>query len=125
MAALLLLAAAALPQAAFGQGAQRTVRIAAVHSQNGAVTSVDLAVSAGSEAVSLYAVHGAVDQGSDLNAWDAVDPGTPVPASESETTVNYPVSRPHDDFEVVYPGLRVLSMSEPCNGRHGLVIIVR
>ena len=42
MAVLLLLAAAALPQAAFGQGAQRTVRIAAVHSQNGAVTSVDL-----------------------------------------------------------------------------------
>ena len=98
MAALLLLAAAALPQAAFGQGAQRTVRIAAVHSQNGAVTSVDLAVSAGSEAVSLYAVHGAVDRGSDLNAWDAVDPGTPVPASESETTVNYPIVRPHDVF---------------------------
>lgn len=98
IATILLLAAVALPLATFGQAAQRTVRIAAVNSDGGAVTSVILAVSAGAEAISLYAVHGAVDQGSDMNAWDAIDSVATVPASESETTINYPIVRPHGAF---------------------------
>ena len=96
IAAFLLLAAAALPQTIFGQAAQRTVRIAAVNSESGEVTSVDLAVSAGAEAISLYAVHGAVDRGADMNAWDVVEPVATVPASESEQIFNYPIARPHD-----------------------------
>jgi len=56
---------------------------------------VDLAVSAGAESISLYAVHGAEDRGSDMNAWDAVDPVATVPASESEQTFTYTITRPH------------------------------
>ena len=57
---------------------------------------MDLAVSAGAEAITLYAVHGAADHGADMNAWDAVDPVATVPASESEETVNYPIRQPYD-----------------------------
>ena len=73
----------------------RTVRIAAVNSEDGRVTSVDLAVSAGADAITLYAVHGAVDHGADMTAWDSVDSVATVPASESEETINYPISRPY------------------------------
>ena len=76
----------------------RTVRIAAVNSEGGVVTSVDLAVSAGADEISLYAVRGAVDQGPDMNAWDTVDSVATVPASESEQTFNYAIARPHDSF---------------------------
>ena len=96
LAYVFVFAFAALPLATFGQAVQRTVRIAAVNSEGGVVTSVDLAVSAGAEEISLYAVHGAVDQGSDMNAWDAVDSVATVPASESEQTFNYTIVRPHD-----------------------------
>ena len=96
IATILLLAATALPLASFGQAVQRTVRIAAINSEGGVVTSVDLAVSAGADAISLYAVHGAVDHGSDMNAWDTVDSVATVPASESEQTFNYAIVRPHD-----------------------------
>lgn len=87
---------AAIAAVSFGDIPQRTVRIAAVNSEGGVVTSVDLAVSAGAEEISLYAVHGAVDHGSDMNAWDTIDPVATVPASESELTYNYPVSQPFD-----------------------------
>lgn len=93
-----MLAAAALPCETLAQGSSRTVRIAAVNSEDGRVTSVDLAVSAGADAITLYAVHGAVDHGADMNAWDAVDSVATVPASESEEIFNYPVSSPHDAF---------------------------
>lgn len=96
--ACLLIAVAALPCETLAQGSSRTVRIAAFNSDGGAVTSVVLAVSAGAEEISLYAVHGAVDHGADMNAWDSVDSVATVPASESEEIVNYPVSRPHDAF---------------------------
>ena len=95
LAYVFVFALAALPQATFGEPSQRTVRIAAVNSENGMVTSVDLAVSAGADAITLYAVHGAADHGADMNAWDAVDSVATVPASESEETFNYPISRPH------------------------------
>lgn len=94
--ACLLIAAAALPCETLAQGPSRTVRIAAVNSEGGKVTSVDLAVSAGADAIALYAVHGAADHGADMNAWDAVDPVATVPASESEETVNYPIRQPYD-----------------------------
>ena len=96
IATILMFAAVSLPLASFGQAVQRTVRIAAVNSEGGVVTSVDLAVSAGAEAITLYAVHGAADHGADMNAWDAVDPVATVPASESEETVNYPIRQPYD-----------------------------
>ena len=96
IATILLLAATALPLASFGQAVQRTVRIAAVNSDGGAVTSVVLAVSAGADEISLYAVRGAVDQGPDMNAWDTIDSVATVPASENELTYNYPVSQPFD-----------------------------
>ena len=96
--ACLLIAAAALPCETLAQGPSRTVRIAAVNYEGGVAASVDLAVSAGDESISLYAVHGAADHGADMNAWDAVDPVTTVPASESEEIFNYPVSSPHDAF---------------------------
>ena len=96
IATILLFSAFSLPLASFGQAVQRTVRIAAVNSEGGVVTSVDLAVSAGAEAITLYAVHGAADHGADMNAWDAVDPVATVPASESEETVNYPIRQPYD-----------------------------
>ena len=96
IAVCLMLAAAALPCETLAQGPSRTVRIAAVNSEGGVVTSVDLAVSAGAEAITLYAVHGAADHGADMNAWDAVDPVATVPASESEETVNYPIRQPYD-----------------------------
>ena len=98
IATILMFAAVSLPLASFGQAVQRTVRIAAFNSDGGAVTSVVLAVSAGAEEISLYAVHGAVDHGSDMNAWDTVDSVATVPASESEEIFNYPVSSPHDAF---------------------------
>lgn len=93
--ACLLIAVAALPCETLAQGSSRTVRIAAVNSEDGRVTSVDLAVSAGADALTLYAVHGAADQGADMNAWDSVDSVATVPASESEETINYPISRPY------------------------------
>ncbi len=96
LAYVFVFALAALPQATFGEPSQRTVRIAAVNSEGGVVTSVDLAVSAGTDAISLYAVHGAVDHGSDMDAWDAVDSVATVPASESEQTFTYTIVRPHD-----------------------------
>ena len=76
----------------------RSVRIAAVNSQGGVATSVSLAVSAGADPISLYAVHGAADHGADMDAWDSVDSVATVPASESEEIVNYPISRPHGAF---------------------------
>ena len=96
IATILMFAAVSLPLASFGQAVQRTVRIAAVNSEGGVVTSVDLAVSAGADEISLYAVRGAVDQGPDMNAWDTIDSVATVPASESELTYNYPVSQPFD-----------------------------
>ncbi len=96
--ACLLIAVAALPCETLAQGPSRTVRIAAVNSEGGVVTSVDLAVSAGADAITLYAVHGAADHGADMNAWDTVDSVATVPASESEEIFNYPVSSPHDAF---------------------------
>ena len=96
--ACLLIAVAALPCETLAQGPSRTVRIAAVNSEGGVVTSVDLAVSAGTDEISLYAVRGAVDQGPDMNAWDTVDSVATVPASESEQTFNYAIARPHDSF---------------------------
>ena len=45
LAYVFVFALAALPQATFGEPLQRTVRIAAVNSEDGKVTSVDLAVS--------------------------------------------------------------------------------
>ena len=96
--ACLLIAVAALPCETLAQGPSRTVRIAAVNSEDGRVTSVDLAVSAGADAITLYAVHGAVDHGADMTAWDSVDSVATVPANESEEIFNYPVSRPHDAF---------------------------
>ena len=98
IATILLFSAISLPLASFGQDVQRTVRIAAVNYEGGVAASVDLAVSAGDESISLYAVHGAVDHGSDMNAWDTVDSVATVPASESEQIVNYLVSSPHDAF---------------------------
>lgn len=98
IAACLMLAAAALPCETLARGSSRTVRIAAVNSEDGRVTSVDLAVSAGADAIALYAVHGVVDHGADMTAWDSVDSVATVPASESEEIVNYPVIRPHDAF---------------------------
>ena len=98
IATILMFAAVSLPLASFGQAVQRTVRIAAFNSDGGAVTSIVLAVSAGAEEISLYAVHGAVDHGSDMNAWDTVDSVATVPASESEQTFNYAIARPHDAF---------------------------
>lgn len=98
IATILLFSAFSLPLASFGQAVQRTVRIAAVNSEGGVVTSVDLAVSAGADEISLYAVRGAVDQGPDMNAWDTVDSVATVPASESEQTFNYAIVRPHDAF---------------------------
>ena len=98
IATILLFSAVSLPLASFDQAVQRTVRIAAFNSDEGAVTSVVLAVSAGAEEISLYAVHGAVDHGSDMNAWDTVDSVATVPASESEQTFNYAIVRPHDAF---------------------------
>lgn len=98
IASALLLTAVSLPLATFGQAAQREVRIAAVNSAGGVVTSVSLAVSAGADEISLYAVHGAEDRGSDMNAWDAVDPVATVPASENEQTFTYTIVRPHDAF---------------------------
>ena len=95
VSAFLLFAATTLPCETFAQGSSRTVRIAAVNSQGGMVTSVDLAVSAGADALTLYAVHGAVDHGADMNAWDSIDSVATVPASESEEIFNYQVSRPH------------------------------
>lgn len=76
----------------------RSVRIAAVNYDGGVATSVSLAVSAGANPISLYAVHGAADHGADMNAWDSVDSVATVPASESEEIFNYPVSSPHDAF---------------------------
>ena len=96
--ACLLIAVAALPCETLAQGSSRTVRIAAVNSEGGKVTSVDLAVSAGADAIALYAVHGAADHGADMTAWDAVDSVATVPASESEQTFNYAIVRPHDAF---------------------------
>ena len=96
IATILMFAAVSLPLASFGQAVQRTVRIAAVNSEGGVVTSVDLAVSAGADEISLYAVRGAVDQGPDMNAWDTIDSVATVPASENELTYNYPVSQPFD-----------------------------
>ena len=96
--ACLLIAVAALPCETLAQGPSRTVRIAAVNSEGGVVTSVDLAVSAGADEISLYAVRGAVDQGPDMNAWDTIDSVATVPASESEEIFNYPVSSPRDAF---------------------------
>ena len=96
--ACLLIAVAALPCETLAQGPSRTVRIAAVNSEGGVVTSVDLAVSAGADEISLYAVRGAVDQGPDMNAWDTIDSVATVPASESEQTFNYAIVRPHDAF---------------------------
>ena len=96
--ACLLIAVAALPCETLAQGPSRTVRIAAVNSEGGRVTSVDLAVSAGADEISLYAVRGAVDQGPDMNAWDTVDSVATVPASESEQTFNYAIVQPHDAF---------------------------
>ena len=98
VSAFLMLAAAALPCETLAQGSSRTVRIAAVNSEGGRVTSVDLAVSAGADAITLYAVHGAADHGADMNAWDSIDSVATVPASESEEIFNYPVSSPHDAF---------------------------
>lgn len=102
---LMLFAAAAVAAASMLTAAtatadtpSRTVRIAAVNYEGGVAASVDLAVSAGDESISLYAVHGAADQGADMTAWDSVDSVATVPASESEQIVNYPVSRPHDAF---------------------------
>ena len=102
---LMLFAAAAVAAASMLTAAtatadtpSRTVRIAAVNYEGGVVTSVDLAVSAGADAISLYAVHGAVDHGLDMNAWDTVDSVATVPASESEQTFNYAIVRPHDAF---------------------------
>ncbi|MBQ1428488.1 MAG: hypothetical protein IIZ06_02370, partial [Kiritimatiellae bacterium] len=102
---LMLFAAAAVAAASMLTAAtatadtpSRTVRIAAVNYEGGVVTSVDLAVSAGDESISLYAVHGAADQGADMTAWDSVDSVATVPASESEQIVNYLVSSPHDAF---------------------------
>ena len=93
--ACLLIAVAALSSETLAQGSSRTVRIAAVNSEGGKVTSVVLAVSAGADALTLYAVHGAADRGADMNAWDSIDSVAAVPASESETIVKYQVSRPH------------------------------
>ena len=98
ISAFLMIAAAALSSETLAQGSSRTVRIAAVNSQGGMVTSVDLAVSPGADAITLYAVHGAADHGADMNAWDSVDFVATVPASESEEIFNYSVSRPYDAF---------------------------
>ena len=98
ISAFLMLAVAALSSETLAQGSSRTVRIAAVNSEDGRVTSVDLAVSAGADALTLYAVHGAADHGVDMNAWDSVDSVATVPASEREEIFKYPVSRPHDAF---------------------------
>lgn len=102
---LMLFAAAAVAAASMLTAAtatadtpSRTVRIAAVNYEGGVAASVDLAVSAGDESISLYAVHGAADQGADMTAWDSVDSVATVPASESEQIVNYLVSSPHDAF---------------------------
>ena len=76
----------------------RTVRIAAVNYAGGVAASVDVAVSAGAEAISLYAAHGATDQGADIGAWDHIDPVAVVPASEVEQTFTYNLSYPRDAF---------------------------
>ena len=98
ISAFLMIAVASLSSETLAQVSSRTVRIAAVNSEGGRVTSVDLAVSAGADAITLYAVHGAADHGADMNAWDTIDSVATVPASESEEIFNYPVSRPHDAF---------------------------
>ena len=119
IATILLFSAVSLPLASFGQAVQRTVRIAAVNSEGGVVTSVDLAVSAGAEEISLYAVHGAVDQGSDMTAWDSIDSVATVPASESEEIFNYPISRPHG---AVYRFILV-SVDTPANFKKQLAFL--
>ena len=119
VSAFLMLAAAALPCETLAQGSSRTVRIAAVNSEDGRVTSVDLAVSAGADAITLYAVHGAVDHGADMNAWDSIDSVAAVPASESEEIFNYPISRPHG---AVYRFILV-SVDTPANFKKQLAFL--
>ena len=119
LAYVFVFALAALPQATFGEPSQRTVRIAAVNSEDGRVTSVDLAGSAGADALTLYAVHGAADHGADMNAWDAVDSVAAVPASESEEIFNYPISRPHG---AVYRFILV-SVDTPANFKKQLAFL--
>ena len=76
----------------------RSVRIAAVTYAGGVAASVDVAVSAGADAISLYAAHGAVDQGADIGVWDHIDPVAVVPASEDEQTFTYNLRYPRDAF---------------------------
>ena len=76
----------------------RTVRIAAVNYAGGVAASVDVAVSAGADPISLYAVHGAADQGANIGAWDHIDPVAVVPASEVEQTFTYNLRYPRDAF---------------------------
>ena len=119
LACVFVFAFAALPLASFGQAVQRTVRIAAVNSEDGVVTSVDLAVSAGADALTLYAVHGAADHGADMTAWDSIDSVATVPASESEEIFNYPISRPHG---AVYRFILV-SVDTPANFKKQLAFL--
>ena len=119
LAYVFVFALAALPQATFGEPSQRTVRIAAVNSEGGVVTSVDLAVSAGADALTLYAVHGAADHGADMTAWDSIDSVAAVPASESEEIFNYPISRPHG---AVYRFILV-SVDTPANFKKQLAFL--
>ena len=76
----------------------RSVRIAAVNYEGGVAASVDVAVSAGAESISLYTVHGASDQGANIGAWDHIDPVAVVPASEVEQTFTYNLRYPRDAF---------------------------
>ena len=98
IAAILMLAAASLPYGVFAQGSSRSVRIAAVNYADGVAASVDVAVSAGADSISLYAVHGAADQGANIGAWDHIDPVATVPASEDEQTFTYNLRYPRDAF---------------------------
>ena len=102
---LMLFAAAAVTAASMLTAAtatagtlSRSVRIAAVNYAGGVAASVDVAVSAGADAISLYAVHGAADQGANIGAWDHIDPMAVVPASEVEQTFTYNLRYPRDAF---------------------------
>ena len=65
----------------------RDVQVANIDYSGSTARSVTLSVSAG-DAMMLYAAHGASDAGTDLDAWETVEPIREVPASEEATAVD-------------------------------------
>ena len=65
----------------------RDVQVVNIDYSGPTARSVTLSVSAG-DAMMLYAAHGASDAGTDLDAWETVEPIREVPASEEATAVD-------------------------------------